>query len=304
MRLNPSHFSAVREASVGLLALWLPLFTLCSCSSSGTDGAGPGAESPAPGPDASQASEPPEFDNSAQVQGEPDDSSVPVPTPAAVDPESPVEEMPKDTPPAATGPASSDVAGGCSPTTVVDSVSNPFFALLRVTHVAQAVPSSAELWENSNLVVRGCMKEARAGRVIDFAEGAPNPIQTAVLEFAVVETLKTGSGGSGSPTGEAYVEFVRGGITVESLNEVIPSAPEMLLFLRPADGWDPETYQFIDQGAGLPAEAELLTFTASEGVVVETSSGLEHPLSDSPRTRLFSDDVHTLDELSDELRGL
>jgi hypothetical protein len=175
----------------------------------------------------------------------------------------------------------------------------PLFKLLRVTRLSEPTLSAAELVGRSRLVLRGTLERAEDGRKIDFKAGASHALQTAVFRVRVEEVLK------GDTTGFAYVEFLRGGITIQSINELLPSPVPMMLFLRPADGWNPDVYKFEGEGQGLPAGAPLDTFTRQTGMVVQWNAGIEHPLAEDPSATVFDETrVRSLQDLTKEVQRL
>jgi hypothetical protein len=143
------------------------------------------------------------------------------------------------------------------------------------------------------------MEAAEDGRTIDFIQGASHPLRTAVLKFRIETTVK------GPVRPAAYVEFIRGGITIESINEVMPRAMTMMLFLRPADGWDPKVYRFEGADRGVPPGERLDTLTKQTGLVVEWKSGIDHPLAEDPRAQVFDEQlVKTLTDLQEAIVAL
>ena len=56
-----------------------------------------------------------------------------------------------------------------------------FFALLRFTRVDGPFRTGTQLMTEASNVVRGRFSDVQDGRVIDFATGASNPLQTAVF---------------------------------------------------------------------------------------------------------------------------
>jgi hypothetical protein len=180
-----------------------------------------------------------------------------------------------------------------------DVATYPLFKLLRFTYLSEPLLSAEELVGRSRLVLSGTLERAESGRKIDFKAGASHAIQTAVLHVRVEEVLK------GDTTGVAYVEFLRGGITIQSINELLPSPVPMMLFLRPADGWNPDVYKLEGEGQGLPPGAPLDTFTRQTGMVVQWNAGIEHPLAEDPSAAVFDESrVRSLQDLTEEVQRL
>jgi hypothetical protein len=173
---------------------------------------------------------------------------------------------------------------------------DPFFELLSFTRVTPIPRSPAQIVTDSQQIVIGTLAAVEDGRVIDFATGASNPLFTAVFEISIDEVIKGEQGAT------AYAEFVRAGISIERIRELLPEGEPMAFVLDEPFGWDTETYEFQNEGAGLPAGARLLAFSAPAGIVVETQAGLEYPLSDQPTTPVF--EARTLADLGEELRSL
>lgn len=187
----------------------------------------------------------------------------------------------------------------CDATASVESHTTPFFELLRVTHVGQEEHLPDLLWDRSPVVVRGCITEATDGRTIDFAAGASNPLHTLVFKVDVLEVIRDDL--EQTTVGSVYVEFVRGGVEVDSYQQLLSDAPQMVLFLREADTWDRDVYKFDNEGAGHPTGSTLLTFTAPEGLVVMTEGGLEYPWYDFPQSQVFDTASRSLCEFGMEL---
>jgi hypothetical protein len=171
-----------------------------------------------------------------------------------------------------------------------------FFSLLRFTRAEGLPRTGAQLIVEASNVVRGHFVAVQDGRTIDFATGAANPIHTAVFEIGIDKTLK------GPVTSSVYMEFVRGGIEVQAIRELLPTKLQMIVFLHSADGWDPAVYRFEGAGKGHPPDTSLLTYLTQEGVVIETAAGLRHPMSDNPQTTVFDPTrIKSLDDLEREV---
>jgi hypothetical protein len=170
-----------------------------------------------------------------------------------------------------------------------------FFSLLRFTRAEGRPRTGNQLMSDASNVVRGNFSDVRDGRVIDFASGASNPVQTAVFEISIAKTLK----GSGAQT--AYMEFIRGGIEVNAIHRLLPTKLDMIIFLHSADGWDPKVYRIEGAEKGHPSGTLLQTYLTQEGLVIGVAEGLRHPLADDPDQPIFDPArIKTLDDLEKE----
>jgi hypothetical protein len=147
--------------------------------------------------------------------------------------------------------------------------------LLNQTSVNQRTLSDRELVDSSPVIVRGVVEAVADGRTIDFASGPSHPIKTAVIRVRVLETIK----GSGVDT--VHFEYIRGGVTPAQL-DAANTKRELLLFLKPADSWDPTVHKFDNAGKGVAAGYPLLELRSQQGLIVQADNGLEEPLTGDP----------------------
>jgi hypothetical protein len=175
---------------------------------------------------------------------------------------------------------------------------DPFFELLAFTRVFPVPQTVDEMVKGSDVIASAHFDDVMDGRVIDFAEGASNPMYTAVFKLSIDASIK------GPSIPFAYVEFVRGGIPVERMKKLPPREMPIVVLLRPADdgGWDQATYKFENGGSGFPPSEILRTFLYPAGIIVESSTGLEYPLADDPGQRIL--DGNTLTDAEQELADL
>lgn len=187
-------------------------------------------------------------------------------------------------------PASATDAG-----TPVLGSEDPFFQLLALTRATPVPRTLPEMVEFSAVIGRGHFASVSVGRTLDYATGASNPIMTAVFAIAVDDVIK---GDMGSV---AYAEFIRGGIPIERIREVLPKSLSFVFMLE-EPGWDLNVYAVVDDGEGVPAGERLLAFMYPAGVVVEGPESLEYPFADVPTEKIF--ESASLEDLAGELRAL
>jgi hypothetical protein len=130
---------------------------------------------------------------------------------------------------------------------------------------------------------------------LNFKAGASHPVYTAVLGFENARALK----GNGSSA--LYVEAIRGGVSASQLRKVAPRQMRMLLLLRPPS-WPASTYQFSNDGAGVPPGEVLRAFVYPAGLMVESAGGVEYPFADNPKAPFFVG--KTLQEVEQEIASL
>jgi hypothetical protein len=172
---------------------------------------------------------------------------------------------------------------------------DPFFQLLAFTRISPVPRTPREIVEVSSVIGRGHFTSVSLGRTLDYETGASNPIMTAVFAIAVDEVIK------GDMAAVAYAEFVRGGIPIERISEVLPKTLPFVFMLE-EPGWDLNVYAITDEGDGVPVGERLLAFMFPAGVVVEGPGRLEYPFADVPTTKIF--ESASLDALSRELHAL
>ncbi len=172
---------------------------------------------------------------------------------------------------------------------------HPFFVLLAFTRATPVPLTPAEQVEGSETIVLGFLDDVSDGRVVDYIAGASNPLTTAVFRIRVEEVIK------GEPAEYAYAEFLRGGIPIERMNDVLPRDVPLVFLLRP-DAWDRTVYRFEHEGRGLPEGESVLPFMYPSGIAVQGEDGIDYPLAHDPFEAIF--EAHTLDALVEELSAL
>ena len=171
--------------------------------------------------------------------------------------------------------------------------SDPFFVLFSLVRATPIPRTIQELVATANVVGIGQLVSVTEGRTIDFATGASNPTNTGVFAIGIEDAVKGSSG-------MVYAEFIRGGIPVDRMMNLLPTGIPMMFMLEdPADHWSPETYKFINEGNGLPSGAQLHEVVWPTGIIIETAHGLEYPLADDPAAPIFQST--TLTDLREEL---
>lgn len=172
---------------------------------------------------------------------------------------------------------------------------HPFFLLIAFTRAWPVPRTPAQQVEGSETIVQGFLDDVMDGRVIDYATGASNPLATAVFRIRVEEVIK------GEETQYAYAEFIRAGIPVDRMAELMPRDIPMVFLLR-HDTWDETTYRFEHEGRGLPEGETLLTFVYPSGIALEGADGIDYPLAEHPADDIF--ESNTLAALIQELSEL
>jgi hypothetical protein len=165
---------------------------------------------------------------------------------------------------------------------VIESVeSDPFFRLIRLTSATPIPRTPAQMVSDSEVIVRGHLTGVSDGRVVDFKEGASNPMHMAVFAIAVDHVVK------GPPLEVVYVEYIRGGVAVASYEEALPHNLPMLFLLRASENFPEAIYKFDFNDRGLPSGESLRTFSRPAGMITETKSGMQYPLADESNEQLF-----------------
>jgi hypothetical protein len=154
--------------------------------------------------------------------------------------------------------------------------------------------TASEMVAESSLIVRGHLTGVRDGRVVDFAEGASNPVAMAVVEVSVTDVIK------GAVTDRAHFEFIRGGLEVEQIDEEMP-AEEVLLFLA-QPGWNADTYRFEHPRRGLPDGATLFALRTPQALLLEAGGRAYQPLEPGTSYQMF--EPIPLDDVELEVRTL
>src|SRR5688572_5516299 len=113
--------------------------------------------------------------------------------------------------------------GACSPDPDEGRRSDSLLEAIGNAEIDYQPLTASEMVAASTLIVRGHLTAVSDGRVVDYAEGASNPIAMAVVEVSVTEIIK------GAVADRAHFEFIRGGLEVEQIDEHMPTE-EVLLF--------------------------------------------------------------------------
>jgi hypothetical protein len=170
-----------------------------------------------------------------------------------------------------------------------------FVALLKFTRVTPVPETQSEVISESTVIVRGSFADVADGRVIDFREGASNPVLTAVFELHASTVLK------GPELDTVYAEYPRAIVApIEQFKAHIRDTDCIFILREP--GWDESVYRFDYPGRGLPEGDVLHAFNFPFGIMCEGQDGaIEYPLlSEPPRESFASSSVEQLeDELAD-----
>ena len=173
---------------------------------------------------------------------------------------------------------------------------SPFFSKLQMVDFNFLPLAEVDLINESTAIVRGRIVAVSDGRVIDYAQGASNPLLTMVLDVAVDAVLKGDAEKLGS---HVYVELIRAPVvSTQELRQMLPEHP-VILFLTRAH-WDRERNTYRDEGKGVPEGKELFALRTPQGMLVEYNDigDLAQPLSDEPA---FKRGLATRDQVLSEI---
>jgi len=157
---------------------------------------------------------------------------------------------------------------------------DPFFDLLNATYFNEVPQTTKEVVSNSDVIAIVKVVSVRPGRVLDYRQGNSSPLRMAVLKLEVADIIK------GKFVENLFMEYLVDGISPESL-DVRAYDGEMLVFLRKANSWNPETYTVEFGDRGLENNATLHELTTQRGLMIMHNNGTFQPLEKDEDVRLF-----------------
>ncbi|MEJ2418435.1 MAG: hypothetical protein P8Y45_16190 [Exilibacterium sp.] len=150
-----------------------------------------------------------------------------------------------------------------------ESSKQELFRLMNHTSVNEIQLTPEEAIERSDAIVKGKIFSITEGRSIKRnVKSTARPTETALIKVEVSEVIK------GDVGNYIYLEYIRGGIPAEYLDQN-KYPDEMLLLLRNADHmWPPGDYVFMNSPNGLMSEVDTLyVLTSQRGLIVAPTNG-------------------------------